>query len=163
MKKIEAAKLVAMLAAAFPQSKVTSETSAVYEEMLSDLDYTLARRAAALLITRAEWMPTIAAIRQACVELEQGPVRTGGEAWQEALEQVRRVGWCGKPEFKDPLVTECLRMWGSWVSFCSSPEDDPGGRARFIELYDSLAKRGRQTAQAGGIALPVAPARGELK
>ena len=140
MKKSEVAKLVSMLAASYPSAKVGKQTSEVYEDMLIDLDFDVAQRAVAKLIATSEWMPTIAKIREACA-LIHGPTRTGAEAWQDALEQVRAVGWCGTPQFADPMVAQALRLFGSWRQFCSSPGDDAPGRARFIEYYDTLARR----------------------
>lgn len=160
----EIARLVATLAAAFPHAKMTAATSEVYEMALADLDFQKAQRAALRLITTARFLPSIAELRQSYFELEQGPLRSGAEGWQDALAQVRAVGSYGTPEFADPIVSECLRMWGSWQSFCLSPEDDPGGRARFIDLYDTLAKRTATERQAPpGASLPPAPGKGRLK
>jgi hypothetical protein len=155
VKKSEVSKLVMMLMAAFPASKTNDSTSAVYEEMLLDLDVDLARVAVTRLLVTAKWMPTIAEIRAASTDLRLGPVRDGGEAWKDAMAAARYVGRYGVPKIRDPLVREALRMWGSWQSFCDSPEDDPGGRARFIELYDSLTRRKRDT-DVSGIPLPAA-------
>ncbi len=155
MKPSEVSQLVMMLMAAFPASKTSDSTSAVYEQMLLDLDETLARRAVTRIIATAKWLPTIAEIRAASTELRLGPVRDGGEGWKDAMAAVRYVGRYGVPKVRDPLVREALRLWGSWQSFCDSPEDDPGGRARFIELYDALARRQRDT-EVSGIPLPAA-------
>lgn len=153
MKKSEVSEIVMMLMAAFPASKTSDGTSAVYEELLVDLDAATVQRAVTRLIATNKWLPTIAEIRASATDLRLGPARDGGEAWQDALCAVRRVGRYGVPRFADALVTEALRLWGSWVDFCNSPEDDPGGRARFIELYDSLAARRRDT-DVSGIPLP---------
>lgn len=150
MKESEAQKLFNMLRCAFPGQRLTNETAEVYEQFMLDLDFEATKRAIASLIgTRVEgFIPTIGAIRKAVLDITSGPQRTGAEAWQEALEQVRAVGWCGKPTFADPLVAEALRLFGSWQEFCASPEDDAPGRARFIAHYEVLQTRARQQAQA---------------
>jgi hypothetical protein len=153
MKPSEAAEIVLMLMAAFPASKTLPTTSAVYECSLADLDAAVARKAVTRLIATRKWLPTVAEIRSAATDLRLGAVRDGGEAWKDAVAAVRYVGRYDVPAFPDPLVSQALRLWGSWASFCDSPEDDPGGRARFIELYDSLALR-RREAEASGIPLP---------
>ena len=155
MQKSECASLVMMLLASFPHSRATEATSAVYEEMLLDLDFGVAKQAVQRLIGTETFLPTIAAIRESCLTLTEGPKRKGEEAWADALEQVRVTGWCGVPTFKDPLVSEALRLWGSWQQFCESPSDDPGGRARFIAHYDALATRARDDRRSG---VPYAPA-----
>jgi len=156
MKPSEAAEIVLMLMAAYPASKTMPTTSAVYEVSLADLDAELTRKAVTRLIATQKWLPTVAEIRAVATDLRLGAVRNGGEAWKDAVAAVRYVGRYDVPEFPDPLVGQALQLWGSWTSFCDSPEDDPGGRARFIELYDSLAARRRQ-AEVSGIPLP-APA-----
>jgi hypothetical protein len=161
MKKSEVSELVLMLMAAYPSAKTGESTSAVYEQMLADLDAAAARKAVTRLIGTAKWLPTVAEIRAAATDLRLGPMRAGGEAWQDAMSAVRHVGRYEVPTFADPLVSEALRLWGSWVDFCNSPEDDPGGRARFIELYDSLATRQRQDV-ASGIPLPAPQSRPAL-
>jgi hypothetical protein len=159
MKTKEAAKIVATLAAAFPNARVTEETSEVYEKLLADLDYDATQKACARLIATSEWFPTIAKIREAVTLLTSGPVRTGAEAYDVVLKAIRAhgpaLGTWPEPTFADPLIPKCLGVWGTWNDACESPSDDPGGRARFIDLYDELARRQRQDAVAGR-ALPAA-------
>lgn len=150
MKSSEAAEITMMLMAAYPHSKAVAETSAVYERMLLDLDASAARRAVERLIATSKWMPTVAEIREACVALDRGPRRTGAEAWGDALEAVRSVSVYGVPKWRDPLAGRAVDMvFGSWVSFCNSPDHDPAGRARFLEVYDALAERERQDVTSG--------------
>ena len=149
----QAAQTVALLAAAYPYAKVSVDTSQVYENMLGDLDFDVTKQAVARLVTTSKFMPTIAEIREASTALRLGPPRTGGEAWADACAAVRKVGRYGTPKWQDPILAETMRLWGAWRDFCNSPEDDPGGRARFIEMYDQLAARKRADV-VSGIALP---------
>lgn len=154
MKLSEVAELVMMLLAAYPHRDMSAATSSVYERSLRDLDVNLARVAVERLIRTSKFLPSIAEIREACEVTQKGHLRTGGEAWADAVKAARYVGsYAPTPKFKDPLVTEALRLWGSWKEFCLSPEDDAAGRARFIQLYDELAKRKHEQDVAG--ALPV--------
>jgi hypothetical protein len=152
MKKSEAAELVMMLIAAFPQAKTTDRTSQVYETMLVDIDAAAARAAVHRLIATSRWMPTVAEIRAICAAQTHGAARSGEEAYAEVLAAVRVHGrdyGQGAPKFRDPIIARCIGVWGAWNDLCSSPSDDPGGRARFVELYDDLATRGRQDLAAG--------------
>ena len=153
MTKKEAAKIVAFLAAAYQNARVSVETSEVYENLLQDLDFETAKRACARLISTSKFLPTIAEIREAATDLKLGPMRTGGEAWGEAMMAVRKYDRSESPKWSEPIMAEAMRLWGSWVDFCNSPADDPGGRARFIELYEQLSKRQRVDV-VSGIALP---------
>jgi hypothetical protein len=147
VKAIEAAKLVAMLAAAYRDTKISAETSRVYETMLADLELETAKAAVARLIATSKWLPTIAEIRSTAADVERGPVRTGGEAWGDVLAEIRRTGYIGAPSFRDPVVTDCVHMM-TWRGLCLG-ENEAADRARFIELYENLAQRRRDDVVAG--------------
>ena len=152
MTKAEAARIVAGLMAAFPQSKTSEQTAIVYEAGILDLDYQVARRAADRLLKSSQWLPTIATIREECQMVTCGPKRSGEEAWAIVQLAIRRVGrWSPEPRWKDPAIARAVKLWPSWQDLCDSPENDPGGRARFVELYDSVASRDRREAAIGAL------------
>lgn len=155
MKAIDAAKLVATLAAAYRDSKISPETSRVYESLLADLDLEVAKEAVLRLIATSKWLPTIAEIRSTAVDIERGPVRSGGEAYGDVLAEIRRTGHYGVPRFNDPLVARCVEMM-TWRGLCLG-DNEASDRARFIELYENLASRARTDIVAGR-ALPSPPA-----
>jgi hypothetical protein len=165
MKAIEAAKLVAMLSAAYRDAKLNAEASQVYEAMLADLDFGLAQQSVARLICTSKWLPTVAEIRQTAADIERGPVRRGAEAYADVIAEIRRTGQYGTPRFTDPVVTECVTLM-TWRGLCLG-DNEAADRARFIELYDSLAARQRVDIVAGrqlpsgprGLALPPVAAR----
>jgi hypothetical protein len=152
MTKTEVAKLVALLAAAFPASRWSEASQRVYEDRLADLDVDSASKAVARLIGTAEFMPTIAAIRSATADLRLGPVRPGGDAWGDVQDAVRQVGGYEPcPDFADPVVARCVDRFG-WRALCFEG-DGTADRARFIELYDRLAREQRLD-QVSGVPLP---------
>jgi hypothetical protein len=143
----QASKLVAALMAAYSTSKLTTESSPVYERMLSDLDYQTADAAVARLIATSKYPPTVAEIREAALTLHHGEVRAGGEAWRDVGEAIGRYGRLRVPgrdfTFIDPVVGECVDGLG-WRELCES-ENATADRARFVELYDKLAARHRRS------------------
>lgn len=153
MKKSEAAEIVMMLIAAYPATKATEQTSQVYEAMLGDLDADVARAAVQRLLATSRWMPTIAEIREACTAQTHGAARSGEQAWAELMMAKRKHGYdygavdthrrSKDPLFGDPLIQQCLMMWGGWNAFALADED-AAARARFIALYGELAGRERQ-------------------
>lgn len=161
MTPAETAKLVAVLATAYPAARVSAETSELYEAMLGDLDFALVQRAAARHVATSKWFPSVAELRAAAVELALGPRRTGLEAWGDVVEAIRFVGAYGAPRFEDERVAECVRMLG-WRGLCLA-DNEASDRARFAELYEALAQRARVDAVAGeSLALPAPGARAEL-
>lgn len=150
MTKTESCRIVAGLMAAFPQSKTSDQTAAVYEASILDLDYQVARRAADRLIKSADWLPTIAQLRRECQTVMEGPRRTGEEAWAIVQKAIRCVGrYAPEPRWRDPIIGQATKLWPSWQELCDSPANDPGGRARFVELYDELAGRERRELEIG--------------
>jgi hypothetical protein len=154
MQRGEAAKLVAMLSAAYRDAAISEATAEVYEAMLADVDFEAGKRAVQRLICSSKWLPTVAEIRAAAADVQHGPVRAGGEAWGDLVEAIRRVGsYRPAPTFADPLVNECVKAMG-WRELCLG-SNDAADRAKFVALYDSLAGRERSNLVAG-VALPEA-------
>ena len=142
MKPSEAAKVVAILTAAYPAARMTDATAEVYETMIGDLDFELARRAVTRLVCAAKFLPTVSEIRDAAADLSVGAGRSAVEAWGDVGMAIRRVGSYGKPKFKDPLVAECVAALG-WRSLCLGESPEATDRARFCEMYAALQKRQR--------------------
>lgn len=163
MKPSEAAELVAVLMAAYPSAKSTPRTSEVYERMLMDLDVRAANAAVERLLATSRFMPTVAEIREACMDLMHGDRKAGGEAWGECLQSISRFGVYRVPGqdfvFQDPVIDRVVRALG-WTNLCSS-ENQAADRARFIELYDQLAIGARKQINAGQ--LPAAQKYNALK
>lgn len=146
MTQAEAAKLVAVLMAAYPTNKATAQTSGIYERMLADLDYPAANAAIERLLATAKWMPTVAEIRETTLTLAIGEQKPGGEAWGAVLKAIQAEGYMRKPGqdfvFSDPTTARCVQLM-QWSKLCNS-ENETADRARFVELYDKLAIQERR-------------------
>lgn len=160
MKKSEAARIVAVLLIAFPaQGSKLSETqqtqlAEVFADTLGDLSYGQCNAAIRVLIQTRQFMPTVSEIRTAVLDLERGPVRSGGDAWGSVLQAMKSKGAHRSPgvdfTFDDPVVAHCVQRLG-WRDLCLS-ENTVADRARFIELYDKLAVEQRREAQSPALA-----------
>lgn len=153
MTELQGKKLVASLIAAYPTSKITDESAAVYARMLLDLDYEAASAAVARLVAVSKFPPSIAEIREATLTLNVGEQRPGGEAWGEVLKAIGRYGYMRTPgvdfQFSDPVIGECVAAL-KWRELCDS-ENQEADRARFIELYDKLAGQHRRKQLSEGL------------
>lgn len=132
--------------------------AAVYTAGLLDLDFDRVRAAVDRLVKGSRFMPTIAEIREAAVDVVRGPRAPGGEAWGRCLAMVRRYGSHRHPgvdfAVDDPALLATIRSLG-WSDLCQS-NNPHADRARFIELYDQLAKGDRKEAAIGPTASPLA-------
>jgi hypothetical protein len=143
MNRSEAAKLVALLQAAYPNFTTSEATASVYETLLRDLDADVAKAAIERLICTSRFMPTIAEIREMCVTVRHGTVRTGAEAWGDVGIAIRRFGSYRAPKFDDPAVAQAVKCLG-WRNLCLGSSNDAADRARFCEIYDSITKQERE-------------------
>ena len=84
MTKKEALQLITLLQMAYPRQALGDKTVEVYANFIQDLDYKVAERAVAQHIRNEKWFPTIAEIREACVELVHNLPST-----EEAMEIIR--------------------------------------------------------------------------
>jgi hypothetical protein len=164
----ETTAMLRLLAAAYPTQRQRMSPddvlamAAVYIAGLADLDADRVRAAIDRLVKSSRYIPTIAEIRAAAVDVAHGARRLGGQAWGECLALIRRYGshrWPGIDfEVTDPILLTTIRSLG-WFDLCAS--DNPhADRARFIDLYDQLAQGERKEAAiAPGATSPALPPR----
>lgn len=181
MTRVEASRCVAVLLAAFPHARTTSQTATVYEEALLDLDLEHVDAAVrALILTELDFIPSIAKIRASAILRRDGRGRPAGEAWGIVR---RAVGMFGRDKEtdvlaafahgmrsrdqsrwaigRDPIAARAIKGLG-WRDLCDSEESDlPSYRARFIQLYEQLADDDTHDRATAGI-LPPPPTRDSM-
>ena len=69
MTETEALMLVNILESAYPRQDLKENTVNVYIQFLQDLDYEVASRVVQNHIRNERWFPTVAELREACVEM----------------------------------------------------------------------------------------------
>jgi hypothetical protein len=158
MTKTEAMKIVCVLFGSFPNARFNEQNFESYADGIEELDATVCGKAAQRLIRTSKFLPSIAEIREACTEQTHGAVRSGEQAWGQLMMAKRKHGYdygdddmrrrLRDPLFSDPLIKQCLTLWGGWSAF-SQAADDAADRSRFIALFASLAGRERQDLTAG--------------
>lgn len=154
MTEPEVRDVLKLIAAAYPTQRQRMSNddvramAAVYTAGLLDLDYDRVNAAVNRLVKASKWIPTIAEIREAAVDVAHGARAPGGQAWGQCLALVRKYGlprWPGIDfEVADPVLRATIRALG-WADLCNS-ENPAADRARFIELYDQLAQGERKEA-----------------
>lgn len=142
MTKGEIAKLLAVLAAAYPKFEVDDVKVQVWYEMLGDLDYDVANIAIKKIIMLNTFPPAIAEVRRATAELMNPDRVTKPEAWGEVIRAVKKYGHYRAKEAiasMSPATAQVVRCIG-WSEICLTEE--PGViRAHFLKMYDQIAAR----------------------
>jgi hypothetical protein len=140
----ETLRVLGALAAAFPYAKIERPTIEIYAEALADIPPAVLKAAGVACISRSTFFPAISEIRDEALRA-MSPERPSPEAaWQEVLEQVRSVHFCGTPQFSDPLIAKVVEGVG-WRDICMCEE--PGvPRGQFYKLYAAALERERHEA-----------------
>ncbi len=138
MTHAESAKLVALMVAAWPDSRWTKETCGVYELALLDLDSALATAALRRLMATTKFRPAISEVIAAALTEAAGAVRSGADAWGDVVFAVRYVGSYRQPAFRDPVVARVVEQLG-WLNLCLEGDIDAPIRAQFCKAYEAMA------------------------
>lgn len=139
----DARELAESLFAHYPAMRPSKLTIEAYTQAIEGMSLEVAQAAIIRVTRTSKWCPSVAEVMAACVTNARGERRSGEEAYTELMVAVRRFGRCygdsPVPEFADPIMARCIGVWGSWNDLCNSPDNDPSGRMRFVELYNKLA------------------------
>jgi hypothetical protein len=138
--------LMQVAVAAYPAHKMKGfmpETYAIYARLLQDIDIEILQAAVMEQIASNDWFPTVAELRRAAFDIisAQNSYMTAAEAWALVKQEVRRVGWYGKPNLPDICIKS---LGGDWRAFCEN--EDPEGviRGQFERAYNAMLQRATQ-------------------
>jgi hypothetical protein len=109
---------------------------------LCDIPYAVAEMALRKWVATNKWSPSIADIREMTSNIVNGEQMTWGEAWEKALNAVRRHGSYGQREALaslDPLTRRCVENIG-YMDICMS-ENIMVERAHFQKIFEIYAQR----------------------
>lgn len=128
----------------FPKESILPNQPAMelwYRE-LSDIPYNVAEAALRTWVVTNKWSPSIAEIRELVANIQYGEQLTWGEAWEKALNAVRRYGSYNKQaalDSLDPLTRKCVENIG-YLDLCMS-ENIMVERAHFQKIFEIYSKR----------------------
>lgn len=109
---------------------------------LCDIPYNVAEMALRKWVATNKWSPSIADIREMTSGIVNGEQMTWGEAWEKALEAVRRFGYLNQKaalDSLDPLTRRCVENIG-YMDLCKS-ENIMVERAHFQKIFEIYSKR----------------------
>lgn len=109
---------------------------------LEDIPYKVAEASLRKWVATNKWSPSIAEIREISTTMQYGEQMTWGEAWEKALNAVRRYGSYNKQaalDSLDPLTRKCVENIG-YLDLCMS-ENIMVERAHFQKIFEVYAKR----------------------
>jgi hypothetical protein len=147
MSPSETAKLLAVIAAAYPTFDVDELKVQVWADMIGDLDYRLANVALRRHIALSRFAPSIAEIREQAAAVAEPEGITGAEAWGELMEAIHRHGYYHEAEAlasMSPETAQVATLIG-WREINSTTEIDVL-RGQFLRMYGQVRDRAKRDA-----------------
>jgi hypothetical protein len=147
MNKSEIKSLLMIAIANFPsmQERNMTPTAELWSEVLSDIDYQVAKSALIKVLSTSEFFPTVAKIREAVAMITQPNSLDAMEAWGLIGQAVRRYGFNRKAEAMAMLPAEVVEMVErfSWREICYNENPDTL-RAQFRMAWETQSKRKKE-------------------
>lgn len=148
MKIGETAKLLAVIAAAYPEKFTINDVKVnLWHNLLKDISYEVANIAIQKHILESPFVPTIADIRKAATEImtpEEQKI-DAATAWGEVTRAISIYGFYRPEEAlasMSPITARVVRFM-NWQELCLS-ENQGVTRGQFIKMFESVSKRESQ-------------------
>ncbi len=129
----------------FPEPGKEEALTALWVEMLQDVDFEIAKLAVQKYMLESVYPPTIADIRARVSEFVGGYTPTAIEAWGEVKNSIRRYGYYAQEKgvkVLSPLTRKVIDSIG-YRELCLS-ENEVADRAHFLKVYETMAKRDKE-------------------
>ena len=143
----EATRIIALLLDGFRPKDWSIGSTRVYVRTIEDLEYDAAQVAAVRLLQTEKFMPRVADLRRSVYRVMHPDAITPGEAWQQVMREISRVGSYGTPRFDDQRVAAAVNAVG-WRAICMS-EVVGVERAHFMRAYEAFVNRDEEHGQIG--------------
>jgi hypothetical protein len=143
--EIEILRMLKILGDVYPSFQLSSSAIEVYVRLLDDVPGSVLEKSALDHISRSTFFPSIAELRSAAFSIIEAtsPIPTEYEAWSDLQAEIYRVGYCYHPHFNNPITSQVVEQLG-WRYLCLS-ENPMADRAHFVQAYQSLAERERNS------------------
>jgi len=145
MDELEFGKALAVLEDAYPRYTLEPRVVRTWYAILGDLDPNLLKAAVLQIASENRpFLPAPGEVRQCAFDLveRQSDVPTAWDAWAEVTKRFGTHGHSRLPEFSHPLIRRTVDGVGGWRELCMST-NAVADRARFVQAYETLAKRER--------------------
>ena len=144
----EFVKCIAILAALYPEFKLTQATTHAYFIVLADIEPQLLKAATLHIATDTEtsFFPRANVIRKVAFELieNENDTPSAADAWSTVLGALGKYSFHNPPTFENPLTMKALNGIPGWRAFCMADESDTSyHQHKFIAAYESYLKRER--------------------
>lgn len=130
---------------AYPNKAIGEETIQIYLRLLADIPADLLKAAALAHVTKSQFFPTVAELRDAGAALMERALGLPNayDAWNEVCRAITTHGHYRRPEFSHTLIQKSVDACGGWRALCMS-ENQVADRARFFQVYETYQGREKE-------------------
>lgn len=144
MDKQEFSKWVMALKTYYPREQLLPNNQAIelWYQALKDIPMQVAEAALRKWVATSKWSPTIAEIREMCVDVKRGDAPDWSDGWAQVQLAIRRYGQYNPKDamaMLDPITRETVRRIG-FYNLCVS-ENPTSDRKQFRDTFEIMAKR----------------------
>lgn len=141
MSEVEGKRIVAILAAAYPNWRPSETSLQLYERILRPLPAPLAERAVLEVIhSGREFAPPAGALCERVARLAWADGELdAAQAWSLVRGAIREVGWYKPPRFSSPALSQTVAALG-WRELCANANPE-AMRAHFFRLFERFQER----------------------
>lgn len=148
MLKSELLKIMTALSEVYSKFEINEMKTAIFYDLLKDLDYQVVQAAVRKHMLISEFPPTIADLRRLSTEIANPSLQvTAGEAWGEVEKAIRNYGWY-RPEEALSSMSEGARKvarYIGWQNICEAENIDVI-RGQFMKMYGQVEARDKEEA-----------------
>ena len=141
-------KLLTPYLAVFPNCKLDATGLVLYSKALLPLDLPVIEVAMTKLLQTCKFFPTPAEIFEAADSVKEYVSSTSGdrvptpaEAWQEAMELVRKYSLYKEWEYSCDEVKKAIQQFGKYELTMLETKDVNIARSQFMRIYDRICQR----------------------
>lgn len=144
MNKQEFSKWVMALKTYYPREQLLPNAQAIelWFQELHDIPMHVAEAALRKWVATSKWSPTIAEIREMCVDVKRGDAPDWSDGWAKVQFAFKRYGLSYPKDAMasfDPITREAVKRMG-YYQLCVS-ENPVSDRKQFRDIFESIAKR----------------------
>lgn len=138
-------KLLVTCRKAFPHSKADAETLTLYVRLLESLSYAEIEAAVFKTMRTCKFFPTVAEILEAAQsvkgEATETDIPTAGEAWKEAMDNVRKNHLYKQWTYSTPEVKQAVEQFGKMELIALEEDAMNTARAQFMRIYNAVVEK----------------------
>ena len=144
MTKQEFSKWVMALKTYYPREQLLPNAQAIelwYQE-LNDIPMNVAEMALRKWVATNKWSPSIAEVREMCVDVKRGDAPDWSDGWAQVQLAIRRYGQYNPKDamaMLDPITRDTVQRLG-FYNLCVS-ENPISDRKQFKDTFEIMAKR----------------------